>query len=30
MACLSDKVRGVNVWDDEWGEQPEDWVEEVG
>jgi uncharacterized cupin superfamily protein len=25
MACLPVSVRGVNVWDDEWGEQQEDW-----
>jgi len=25
MSCLSARLAGVNIWDDEWGEQPEDW-----
>jgi uncharacterized cupin superfamily protein len=25
MSCLCGSVRSVNVWSDEWGEQPEDW-----
>jgi uncharacterized cupin superfamily protein len=25
MACLSASISGMNIWDDDWGPQPEDW-----